>query len=119
MTDVIEEINEADLQKILDNNKVVIVDYSAVWCGPCRIQHMILEKLQKKYEGKGLKIVSIDIDKNRSMAEKLQIFAVPTLQIFNKGELLKLPGNGDETDRFVGVQGEENLAMICDKLLSS
>ncbi|MFX0136724.1 MAG: thioredoxin family protein [Candidatus Hodarchaeota archaeon] len=116
---MIEEINEADLKRVLDNNQIVIVDYSAVWCGPCRIQHMILERLQDKYKGKGVKVVSIDIDKNRNHAEKINIVAVPTLQIFHKGELLKFPDNGDEADRFIGVQREELLSNICDKFLKN
>ena len=115
----IEEIMEADLQNILNNNKVVIVDYSAVWCGPCRIQHMILEKLQTKYEGKSMKIVTIDIDKNRGMAEKIKIFAVPTLQIYHDGKVAELSDNIEEADRFIGVQGEDGLGRIVDKLLSS
>ena len=116
---MIEEINEAELKNILDNNQIVIIDYSAVWCGPCRIQHMILEKLHDKYKNKGVKIVSIDIDKNRSLAEKINIVAVPTLQIYHKGELLKFPDNEDEVDRFIGVQREESLENICDKFLEN
>ncbi len=114
---MIDEINEADLKEVLNKNQIVIVDYSAVWCGPCRIQHMILEKIQNKYKDKGVKIVSIDIDKNRNHAEKINIVAVPTLQIYHKGELLKFPDNGDEVDRFIGVQREESLSDICDKFL--
>ncbi|NVM02346.1 MAG: thioredoxin family protein [Candidatus Helarchaeota archaeon] len=116
---MIEEINESELKDLLEKNKIVIVDYSAVWCGPCRIQHMILEKLQDKYKDKGVKIVSIDIDKNRSHAEKINIVAVPTLQIYHKGELLKFPDNGEEVDRFIGVQREENLANICEYFLKN
>ena len=114
---MIEEINAADLKKVIENNKIVIVDYSAVWCGPCRIQHMILEKLQEKYKDK-VKIVTMDIDKNNQYATNINIVAVPTLQIYNNGALLKFPG-GNESDRFIGVQSDHILSSICEKILES
>ena len=115
---MIEEINEPDLGKIVKENNIVIVDYSAVWCGPCRFQHLILERLVKKYKDK-VKIVTMDIDKNIQYAKKINIFAVPTLQIYHKGKVLELSEGSQDGDRFIGVQSDEILLKICDKLLNS
>ncbi|MHA1378335.1 MAG: thioredoxin family protein [Candidatus Helarchaeota archaeon] len=115
---MIEEINEADLQNIIVNNKIVIVDYSATWCGPCQFQHIILQKLEEKY-GDKIKIVTMDIDKNMHYATKLNIFAVPTLQIYHNGKLYKHSEDSYEEDRFIGVQQENILSKICDNLFNS
>ena len=113
---MIEEINESELKNVLEKNKIVIVDYSATWCGPCQFQHVILEKLQKKYENR-VKIVTMDIDKNMHHAQATNIFAVPTLQIYHNKEVYKTSGGSYGDDRFVGVQTENVLSNICDKLL--
>ena len=65
----------------------VLVDFFATWCGPCKAMAPQFDLL-KKSMGEGIKIVKIDIDKNRKFAEKLQIQSVPTIMIYKNGKNL-------------------------------
>lgn len=69
-------------------SNVVIIDFMAQWCGPCRIQDPILEELKKKF-GDKVEFKKIDIDKNNDLAEKYLIRAVPTLVIEKDGKIFK------------------------------
>lgn len=72
--------------ELIKQDLPVIIDFHAEWCGPCKMMAPMMEKIKDEYDDK-IKIYKIDIDKNRTLAEKYQIQAVPTLMIFRKGKL--------------------------------
>ncbi|MFX1294186.1 MAG: thioredoxin family protein [Promethearchaeota archaeon] len=110
---MVKEVNESELKEIIKNNPLVLVDYFTTWCGPCKIQHRILEELEKIVNAV---IVSIDIDKNEKVAVELGIQAIPTLQFFKNGELFKFKKDDKYIDRFVGIRNLEILENIIKKI---
>ena len=78
-----ESISEEKKEK-----KVIVMDFMAVWCGPCRIQDPILEDLKKKFEDK-VEFKKIDVDEKSELANKYLIRAVPTLIIEKDGKVFK------------------------------
>lgn len=72
-------------QELIEGDIPVLVDFTAVWCGPCKMMHPILEDTAKQM-GDKVKIVKVDVDKNPLAASKFQIRGVPTLILFHKGQ---------------------------------
>jgi len=73
--------------EIINGTIPVLVDYFAEWCGPCKLMKPVLEELHLRM-GKKLRILKIDIDKNPSVADKMQVQSVPTLMLFQNGKTL-------------------------------
>ncbi len=82
----IPEIDEATFEsEVLTAPDPVLVDFSAVWCGPCKMLDPIVEELASEWAGK-LKVVKIDVDHSPSIAMQYQVLGMPTLMLFVDGE---------------------------------
>jgi thioredoxin 1 len=77
--------NQVSFNQLIQSDIPVLVDFSAEWCGPCKMLAPVLSEVKKKI-GDKVKIIKIDIDKNESLATNFKVQSVPTLMIFQKGE---------------------------------
>lgn len=73
-------------EEIINQDKPVLVDFYATWCGPCKMQAPILDEVKQRL-GDQVSIIKIDVDQNQAAASKYQVRSVPTLMIFKKGEI--------------------------------
>ena len=89
---------------VLDSKGIVLVDFFATWCGPCKALAPTLEKLAPEFEGK-VNIYKVDIDKSQQLASQYRVMSVPTMKIFKDGEVV---------ETIVGLQPESALR---DKLI--
>lgn len=73
--------------EVMDSQVPVFVDFWAEWCGPCRMVSPVVEELASEYPDK-VKFVKVNVDESGELASKYNIFSIPTLAIFNKGEII-------------------------------
>ena len=74
-------------EELITSNIPVLVDFYAEWCGPCKMMKPILEEL-KGMKGEKVRVVKVDVDKHKELANYYQIQSVPTLMIFKEGKQL-------------------------------
>ncbi len=77
---------KSNFKSIIKSKHPVLIDFHADWCGPCHQFAPILKELKKK-EGDNIKIVKIDVDKNKLLAQQLNVRSIPTTMIYQNGEL--------------------------------
>lgn len=75
----------ATFSEILQKNKLVLVDFTATWCGPCKVLSPILSAVKEELSDQ-ISIVKIDVDKNRALAAQFRVQGVPTLILYKDGE---------------------------------
>ena len=95
------EINKDNFTKEVLEQDLVLVDFNATWCGPCRMLKPVLEELASDY-----KIVSIDVDNNMEIAREYGIMTIPCLIVFK---------NGKEVSRSVGLKGKEDIIAMMEE----
>ncbi|MDT2797674.1 thioredoxin [Enterococcus cecorum] len=100
------EITDATFSQEISEG-LVLVDFWAPWCGPCRMQAPILDQLSQKYDETELKITKLNVDDNPQTAASFGVMSIPTLLFFKDGELV---------EKRVGVQPKPALEEIVAKL---
>lgn len=73
-------------EEVIKSDKPVLIDFWAIWCGPCRIIAPIVEEMAKEYDGK-VKIGKLDVDSNQQSSIKYGVRSIPTILLFNNGEI--------------------------------
>ena len=99
MTDVA-HLSEATFQlEVLESSLPVLVDFTAVWCGPCKMLDPLVHQLAQDWEGK-VKVVKLDVDDSPQLAMDYQVMGVPTLMLFKGGR---------PVERVTGYQPKDRL----------
>lgn len=83
------DVNEAEFQQeVLDSSMPVLVDFTAEWCGPCKMLSPIVDEIANQYEGK-LRVVKVDADANQNVMQQYGVLGLPTLMLFKGGEAVE------------------------------
>lgn len=104
------EVNDSSFEsEVLQSSVPVLVEFGASWCGPCKRQYPILENVSNEYSDK-LKVVKIDIDDAPDTTSKFGVRSVPTLVLFNSGELVTTKvGLSTKDDIKLSLLGKVNI----------
>jgi len=97
------ELNSANFDSITSKG-LVLVDFWAEWCGPCKMMHPIFERMAKKY--RHIKFARVNVDQNQDISLRFGVQAIPTFIMFKDGK---------QADKMMGAVGEPGIHMIAKK----
>ena len=103
----VQHFNQASFNDAISNNKVVLVDFWATWCGPCRMLAPVIEQLGAQYEGKVV-VGKVDTDEQPALAMQFGIMSIPTVILFKDGK---------EVEHKVGVMPAQAYTQMLDAAL--
>jgi thioredoxin len=107
MSQIVQATDQSFENEVLSSASPVLVDFSAVWCGPCKKLEPVVDEIAAEYVGR-LKVVKVDVDHSPTIAAKFGVLSVPTLMFFRGGQV---------RDQYVGVLSKKALADRVDKVL--
>ncbi len=96
---MVKEITEANFEaEVLNSGKTCLIDFFAVWCGPCKIMSPIVDEIAD--EMPEVVVGKVDVDENDELAEKYQVMSIPTILVIKDGKV---------AETFIGVTPKENI----------
>lgn len=98
------EATDESFDGLLASNRLVLVDFWAEWCGPCKMMHPVFESISKKYQT--VQFARMDVDQNRIIPARYGVQAIPTFIMFLEGR---------PVERMMGAVGAPGLHMACKK----
>lgn len=98
-----------NFERLSSGDKIMFVDFWAVWCGPCRIMDPVVEKLAAKYSDKVL-FGKVNVDEEMDISSRYQVVSIPTFMIFK---------NGQPMDAVIGAVGEASLEHLVRTAIGS
>lgn len=102
------EITDKNFEEIvLKNDKPVLVDFWASWCGPCRAVGPVIEQIAEDYKDK-IAVAKVNVDEQPGLSQRFRVMSIPTICIFK---------DGDVVERMVGARSYEDLTAEIDKVL--
>ena len=101
------EVLDANIKTLLAENSILVVDFWAPWCGPCKMMLPVVEELAAEYEGR-VPVGKLNVDENPETCEEFGIMSIPTLLFFKNGELVA---------RIVGAARKNDVQKVIETLL--
>ncbi len=101
------ELNARNFEEAINSDELVVVDFYADWCGPCRFLSPVLEKLEKEFAGK-VRFYKVNVDRNPELANYFGISSIPAVLMFKKGRVV---------NAFIGALPESAVRAEIEKAL--
>lgn len=105
---MLKQVGDNDfIQEVENNNGVVVVDFWATWCGPCKMLTPVIEDLANELSGK-VEFVKVNVDENPGVTSKYKILSIPTVIVFDKGKVV---------ETLVGFRPKQELLAVVEKYI--